>query len=98
MFIKSDKKYHQITVDDILYIEAYGNYVKIHLEDELIISHEKISHYEAELAPFEFIRVHKSYLIAVPKIDRIEGNQIIIGDIKIPVGQTYKNSINKIIG
>nr|WP_271711666.1 LytTR family DNA-binding domain-containing protein [Marinigracilibium pacificum] len=97
MFIKSDKKYHQVNVKDILFVEAYGNYVKIHLDNDMIISHEKISYYESELAPFEFLRVHKSYLIAVPMIEKIDGNQIFIGEFKIPIGQTYKSQINKLI-
>ena len=95
-FIKGDKKYHQIASDDILYIEAYGNYTKIYLKDEMIISHEKISNFEALLPPDSFLRVHKSFIVAVDKIKLIEGNRIQIGDNKIPIGETYKSIISRL--
>lgn len=95
-FVKGDKKYHQIAIDDILYIEAYGNYTKLHLTDEMIISHEKISEFESTLLPQKFLRVHKSFIVAKDKIKLIEGNRIKIQDHEIPIGQTYRSMVNKL--
>lgn len=95
-FIKGDKKHHQIDLSDLLFIEAYGNYTKLFLIDEMIISHEKISHYETMLNENNFLRVHKSFIVAIDKIKFIEGNRIIIHEHKIPIGQTYKNSVSKL--
>jgi len=95
-FVKGDKKHHQINLNDLLYIEAYGNYTKLFLKDEMIVSHEKISHYESILDDGNFLRVHKSYIIAIDKIKFIEGNRILITEHKIPIGQTYKSSISKL--
>ncbi|MDW3208425.1 MAG: LytTR family DNA-binding domain-containing protein [Reichenbachiella sp.] len=95
-FIKGDKKYHQIAIDDILFIEAYGNYTKLHLRAEVIISHEKISEYESSLSNELFIRVHKSFMVAKDKINLIEGNRIKIQNHEIPVGQTYRAIINRL--
>ena len=95
-FVKGDKKHHQIDLNDLLYIEAYGNYTKLFLKDEMIVSHEKISHYEDLLNAFKFLRVHKSFIVAIDKIKFIEGNRILINEFKIPIGQTYKSSINKL--
>ena len=95
-FIKGDKKHHQIDLSDLLFIEAYGNYTKLFLTDEMIISHEKISHYETMLNENNFLRVHKSFIVAIDKIKFIEGNRIIIHEHKIPIGQTYKNSVSKL--
>ncbi len=95
-FVKGDKKHHQIDLNDLLYIEAYGNYTKLFLKDEMIVSHEKISHYEAILTEGNFLRVHKSFIVAVDKIKFIEGNRILINEHKIPIGQTYKSSINNL--
>ncbi len=95
-FIKGDKKYHQVTSDEILYIEAYGNYTKIFFNDEMIVSHEKISNFEDLLPQDSFLRVHKSFIVAVNKIKLIEGNRIQIGDHKIPIGETYKSSISRL--
>jgi DNA-binding LytR/AlgR family response regulator len=95
-FVKGDKKHHQIDLNDLLYIEAYGNYTKLYLKDEMIVSHEKISHYEDLLNASNFLRVHKSFIVAIDKIKFIEGNRILINEHKIPIGQTYKSSINKL--
>ncbi|MFV0572144.1 MAG: LytR/AlgR family response regulator transcription factor [Xanthomarina gelatinilytica] len=97
-FVKGDKKQHQIAIDNLLYIEAYGNYTKLFLEDDMIVSHEKISYYETLLQPSNFLRVHKSFLVSIGKIKFIEGNRIVINEHKIPIGQTYKNQINKLYG
>lgn len=95
-FVKGDKKHHQIDLTDLLYIEAYGNYTKLFLKEEMIVSHEKISHYEDLLNASNFLRVHKSFIVAINKIKFIEGNRILINEHKIPIGQTYKSSINKL--
>ncbi len=95
-FVKGDKKHHQIDLKDLLYIEAYGNYSKLFLKDDMIVSHEKISHYESILTDGNFLRVHKSFIVAIDKIKFIEGNRILINEHKIPVGQTYKSRISNL--
>ena len=75
-FVKGDKKHHQIDLNDLLYIEAYGNYTKLFMKDEMIVSHEKISHYESILDDGGFMRIHKSFIIRLDKIKFIEGNRI----------------------
>lgn len=97
MFVKGDKKHHQIALEDLLYIEAYGNYTKLYLKDEMIVSHEKISFYESILTNGNFLRIHKSFVVAIDKIRFIEGNRILIQDYKIPIGQTYKSNVNKLL-
>ncbi|AZJ35928.1 LytTR family DNA-binding domain-containing protein [Tenacibaculum singaporense] len=96
IFIKGDKKHHQVDLNDLLFIEAYGNYTKLFLIDEMIVSHEKISHYETILNENNFLRVHKSFIVAVDKIKFIEGNRIIIHEHKVPIGQTYKSLVSKL--
>ena len=96
-FLKGDKTYHQIHAEDILFIEAYGNYVKVFLMDDMKVSHQKISNLEALLSKTGFTRVHKSFLVAINKIERIEGNRIFMKNHKIPIGQTYRNDINKLL-
>ena len=94
-FLKGDKKIHQIHLEDVLFIEAYGNYTKIYLSEEMILSHEKISSLEKLLPATDFLRVHKSFIIATKKIKLIEGNRISIGEHLIPIGQTYKSNLMK---
>ncbi len=93
-FVKGDKKYHQIKSEDILFIEAYGNYTKLYFLDSCVISHENISYYNDFLTASHFLRVHKSFIIAIDKIDQVEGNIIWISDRKVPIGRTYKSNVS----
>ena len=97
-FLKGDKKIHQIHTDDILFMEAAGNYTKVYLAEEMIISHEKISTLEALLPGPDFLRVHKSFIVAANKIKMVEGNQITIKEHNVPIGQTYKYTIKLLLG
>ncbi len=96
LFLKGDKKHHQVAYDDILVVEAYGNYSKVHLADEVIVTHEKLSTFEQILPGEQFIRVHKSYVVAVPHIREIEGNRIKLEGHEIPIGQVYKMNVNRL--
>jgi DNA-binding LytR/AlgR family response regulator len=97
LFIKGDKKIHQININDILFIEAYGNYTKFYFENNMILSHEKISKLETILPQDKFLRVHKSFIISISKIETIVGNRILMLDHKIPIGQTYKKQVNNLL-
>ena len=95
-FLKGDKKMHQVHADEILYIEAFGNYSKVYFENEMIVSHEKISSFEELLPDDNFLRIHKSFIVATSKIKLIEGNRILIGAHQVPIGQTYKIALKKL--
>jgi len=97
-FLKGDKKHHQVDTSDILFVEALGNYSKVYLKDEMIVSHEKISALETLLSKEKFLRIHKSFLVATDKIKLVQGNVIHIQDHKIPVGQTYRSKISYLLG
>ena len=96
-FLKGDKKHHQIHFEDLLFIEAYGHYTKVYLKNDMIVSNQKISDFDNLLPKSNFIRIHKSFIVAKNKIKHIEGNRIIINEHKIPIGQTYKGNINKLL-
>ena len=97
IFIKEDKKYHQIKLKDILFIEAYGNYVKIYMGDTMIVSHQTLTSFKHNLPESQFIRVHKSFIISIDKIELIEGNRVHISNHKIPIGKMYKLNVNRLI-
>ena len=97
IFIKGDKKHHQINLGDIHFIEACGNYCLVYLKGSKIMTHQKISAFEQSLPTDFFMRVHKSYLIAVDKIDSITATSITIDKSEIPIGQTYKSQVVKLI-
>ena len=97
IFLRGDKKHTQLVVDDILYIEAAGNYTKVITTNETITTREKISNLLTLLPADDFLQVHKSFAVATKHIKSVEGNQIIIGDHIIPVGKVYKMNVNKLL-
>jgi DNA-binding LytR/AlgR family response regulator len=97
IFIKGDKAHHQIALNDILYIEACGNYCLVYCRDGKIVTHEKISQFEKDLPQSFFMRVHKSFIVAKNKINSVSSAQLQIADAKIPIGQTYKKAITEFI-
>lgn len=97
IFIKSNKRTYKITLDEILYIEALGDYVKIFTHDRMIISYQSLKNLVAMLPSKQFPRVHKSYIISLGKIESIEGNQIKIKDKLIPLGTNYKQEFEKLV-
>jgi DNA-binding LytR/AlgR family response regulator len=90
IFIKSNKKTYRVTMDEILFVEAISDYVKIITEKTSLISYMYLKDIEKMLEPSLFPRVHKSFLVSVSKIDSIEGNMIKIGKTTIPIGRNYR--------
>ncbi|MDN3492752.1 LytR/AlgR family response regulator transcription factor [Winogradskyella bathintestinalis] len=97
IFIKEDKKYYQIKLKNILFLEAYGNYVKINMVDKVIVSHQTLTSFTHNLPETQFIRIHKSFIISIDKIELIEGNRIHLRNHKIPIGKMYKLNVNRLI-
>lgn len=93
-FVKSEYKMQKVMLDDILYIEGMKNYIKIRTEKGKILTLQSIKKIEELLSSERFIRVHKSYIVALDKIDSIERNRILIGNDRLPIGETYKESFN----
>ncbi len=96
-FIRGDKKYTQVLINELLYVEASGNYTKLITKEETIKTREKISAILTLLPSTDFIQVHKSFAVAVKHIKSIEGNQIVIGDQVIPIGKMYRTVVIKLL-
>jgi DNA-binding LytR/AlgR family response regulator len=97
LFIKSSKKTFKVNLHDILYIEALGDYVKIFTVEKMIVSYQSLKNIESLLPPKQFPRIHKSFIIALSRIDLIEGNHVKIRDRMIPVGTNFKTEFEKLI-
>ena len=98
VFIKSGYEQVRVALDDILYIEGVGNYVQFILEKQNITSRLTMSEAEALLPASAFVRVHRSYIAAKKHIRKIEKRTIWINQKEIPVGESYLNRVEKIIG
>jgi two-component system LytT family response regulator len=90
IFVKTEHKIQKIYLDDILYIEGLKDYISIFTRSERIITLQNMKKMEESLPSTSFIRVHKSYIIALGKIESIERSRIQIGEKIIPIGDTYR--------
>jgi DNA-binding LytR/AlgR family response regulator len=90
ILVQADKKTHKVNYDDILYMEAMGDYVKVFSAGKTLIVHHTLQKLQELLPSDRFFRVHKSYLISLQRIDYIEGNMVIINSSQLPIGQTYR--------
>jgi two-component system, LytTR family, response regulator LytT len=90
ILIKSDKKLHQIKIEEIYFIEGLGDYIKVHLKNNFLITYKSLKMMHNSLPKSIFIQVHKSFIINKNKLDYIEGNLAIVNSNKIPLGQKYK--------
>lgn len=97
IFLRSNKAYIQIKVNDILFIEASGNYTKVVTKDDIISIREKLSDVISFLPKEEFLQVHKSFIVAPRHIKIIEGNRVMILDHVIPIGKVYRMNIVKLL-
>ncbi|MEX0275225.1 MAG: LytR/AlgR family response regulator transcription factor, partial [Flavobacteriaceae bacterium] len=92
LFVKSDKKIIKIELKDLVYAEAYGNYVKVYT-DTMILTAQTLSDFLTQL-PDDFLRIHKSYIINFNHLKLIDGNQVLLGNgTKLPVGKSYRKAI-----
>ncbi|MCG8309586.1 MAG: LytTR family DNA-binding domain-containing protein [Cytophagales bacterium] len=98
IYVHSDRKIVKILLGDILFIESLKDYVKIHLKDEMIITKEKISSLEEKLPSSQFVRTHRSFIVAMKSIKAFTAETIEIRNYEIPIGRTYKNLVLSFLG
>lgn len=95
IFIKDNKIIRKVSLDEILWIEAKGDYVKINTVEKQYIIHSTLKSMEEKLPASEFVRIHRGFLIPVSKIDYIEDGVAFIMGTAVPVSETYKNDLLK---
>ncbi len=92
IIIKSEKKLHQVKIDDIYFIEGLGDYIKVHLKNNFLVTYKSLKKMNELLPKSVFIQVHKSFIINKNKLDYIEGNLAIVNTNNIPLGQKFKSN------
>ncbi|WP_026730128.1 LytR/AlgR family response regulator transcription factor [Flavobacterium denitrificans] len=98
IFIKVDKKMMKINIEEILFVEGMKEYIKVVTPDKTYITHKSLTSLSEELPSDRFLRIHKSYVIALNKVKSIEGNRIQIQSYTIPIGRNYSKDVkNKIL-
>ncbi|WP_281232736.1 LytR/AlgR family response regulator transcription factor [Flavobacterium gelatinilyticum] len=98
IFIKVDKKMMKINIEEILFVEGMKEYIKVVTADKTYITHKSLTSLSEELPADRFLRIHKSYVIALNKVKSIEGNRIQIQSYTIPIGRNYSKDVkNRIL-
>ncbi|MFP3593020.1 LytR/AlgR family response regulator transcription factor [Chryseobacterium sp. SIMBA_038] len=96
--IRADYKLHKINFNDILLIEGLDDYIQIHLKDNSkITARSSMKNIMEKLSEKDFVRVHRSYIVPVNNIKTIVNRNIHIGDFIIPIGETYKEEVMRIV-
>ena len=99
LFIKGEtkNKYLRVSHADILYVEGLSNYVSIYLPSQRLVTYQTLKELAETLPQPPFLRVHKSFIVSLDKIRMVDGNTIYLDDKEIPVGDTYREALYRLI-
>jgi len=97
LFVKTEHRIQKVNLKDILFIEGLQNYISINTPNKRVLSLQTLKKIEESLPAKDFIRVHKSYIVALRHISAIERSRIFIGDTVIPVGDNYREAFYGIV-
>lgn len=92
IFVKTEYRLQRVSLSEILYVEGLKDYVSIYTTTERILALQTMKTMEEKLPMSQFVRIHKSYIVAVSHIESIERNRIYIGKAIIPIGDTYRDA------
>jgi DNA-binding LytR/AlgR family response regulator len=90
IFVRSESKYRKVNFADILFVEGMKDYIRIHTVSDRLMTLNSFSSLTDHLPADRFIRVHKSYMVSISRIDSIERNTVLIGEYRIPIGESYR--------
>lgn len=93
IFVKSERQLKKIAIEDILFIEAMQNYIKVTTSKETIVTHISLKSFKGQLPEDDFIQTHKSYIVSKYKVDKIMDNQIIIDNYEIPISVRLRKMV-----
>ena len=98
IYVKADKKMVKIGLQDIFYIESLKDYVIIHTPKKRIVTKQKISYLEQKLPEDRFLRIHRSFIISINKIEAFSPTSIDVNNTELPIGRSYKREVSKVLG
>jgi DNA-binding LytR/AlgR family response regulator len=96
-FIKSNQRIEKICISDVVYIEGMANYVVVHTQQKKYIAYLTFKGIEEQLPTHLFIRIHRSYLIAVNAIQSVTTDEVVLPNIKLPVSKQYKDQVMELV-
>jgi len=97
LYFRADRKMVKVFLEDILFIESLKDYIKVITTQKVIISKQSIASLVEMLPKDAFVRVHRSYIIAINKIDTYNSDAIEIGKTEIPIGRLFRHDVNRVL-
>jgi len=97
IFLKVDKKLVKIKFEDIFFIESLKDYIKVFTKSGDYLAHKSLSAITEELPKNQFLRLHRSFTVALDKIQALEGNSVLVTNKRIPIGRKYINHAKEVI-
>lgn len=95
LFVKVDSLLLKLNVDDILWVEAFGDYIKIHTPEKVFTTYSTLKNLDEKLPKQKFVKVHRSYIVNLSKITNIDPNNLQINNTIIPISGKYKEDFLK---
>lgn len=95
IFVRSNRRMLKVDFSDILFVESYSDYIKIHLQNETIVTRETISAIEAKLPKTKFMRIHRSYIVCLSKIQSFTNEEVTVNRKALPISRSYKKEVLK---
>ncbi len=96
-FIKQENKFEKIRLEELFFVESMQNYIQLHTSRGKFTTLLTLKNIKSELPDQGFLQVHKSYIVAISKIDSVEGNQVVIGEHKIPISRSNREKVMDLV-
>lgn len=95
IFVRSDRMMLKVDFESIIYIESLSDYIKIHVQDKTIVTRETITAIEAKLPKAQFLRIHRSYIVAISQIRSFTNEHVTINRLALSISRSYKKEVQK---
>lgn len=95
VYVRTDSRIVKVDLQEVLYVEALADYVVFQLANEKLVVHGTMKNLEQKLAPHDFVRIHRSFIVNINKVSSIQDLQVNIGKKTIPIGGSYKDAFMK---
>jgi len=95
IFIRADRRMQKVDFDGIVYVESFSDYIKIHCKNKTLVTRETISNIEAKLPKTQFLRIHRSYIVAIKEITAFTNELVSIVDKTLTISRSYKQDVLK---
>ena len=97
IFVRSNRRMQKVDFNAILYIESFSDYIKIHLSDETIVTRETISAIDAKLPKLQFLRIHRSYIVRLSRIQSFTNEEVTVNRKALPISRSYRKEVLKLL-